>query len=425
MINFKFLKQGARCYIDVYRGSENRRFGDMSFIDQYLCIENLRKNQRHFYDKTKKLYNLISKILVNKVGKKLTTKIYKIALLKSKIHFFEKKVFLLENLKNETLNLIGNLIHNSSSFNKNDCISRLFHIEGQFAQDSKTRNHVDLFKMIDGVDYKRGVNVAGQRGYFLKSPGLVLNLSILRYGIDFLSKRNFIALQTPLFMDKKMIKKCSQLSDFDEQLYFLGNLQNKYLIATSEQPISSFHFNEILGKKNLPLRYAGYSSCFRKETGNHGKDTSGIFRVHNFEKIEQFVFSDSSCSWKIFEEMIKNACDFYRTLHLPFLAIEIPSGSVNSSASKKIDILGWFPSSRRFRELVSCSNCTDFQSREMNILIDSVKKENFIHLLNSTLCASSRTICCILENCQNSKGILLPDVLKSYTGFSFLPFTRM
>ena len=178
-------------------------------------------------------------------------------------------------------------------------------------------------------------------------------------------------------------------------------------------------------KKNLPLRYAGYSSCFRKETGNHGKDTSGIFRVHNFEKIEQFVFSDSSCSWKIFEEMIKNACDFYRTLHLPFLAIEIPSGSVNSSASKKIDILGWFPSSRRFRELVSCSNCTDFQSREMNILIDSVKKENFIHLLNSTLCASSRTICCILENCQNSKGILLPDVLKSYTGFSFLPFTRM
>lgn len=427
MISNKLLKLGKKNFADVFRGSENRRYGDKSLIDQFLSFDNLWKKFRFFYDKIKKKISIFSKSLMLNKNLKSRRNILNINTIKKKIYSLEKKTFLLEKLKTETLSLIGNLIHNSGVFLKDENKSRVFIWKKFKIFYDNFYNHVDLLRMIGGVDYKRGSLVSGQRGYFLKSPGIILNLSILRYGLDFLLKRNFVPLQTPLFMDKKKIRKCCQLNDFEEQLYVLGKNEEKYLIATSEQPISSFHAEEKIELNQLPLKYAGFSSCFRKESGSHGKDTLGIFRVHHFEKIEQFIISQSSKSWYLFEEMLKNAQDFYLSLNLPFISIEIPSGSINNTASKKIDLLGWFPVSKTHRELVSCSNCTDFQSRDLNILQNSSKKkkeDNFVHLLNSTLCASSRTICCLLENHQNSSGILIPNVLKSYTGISFVPFLK-
>lgn len=228
-------------------------------------------------------------------------------------------------------------------------------------------------------------------------------------------------------MKNSLLKKCTQLSDFSEQLYNVGNNSNKFLIATSEQPITAFHSDEQIPFSKLPLRYSGFSTCFRKEGGSHGKDTSGIFRVHQFEKVEQFIITNSEKhSWKLFEEMLENSRNFYHSLNIPFNLITIPSGSINLSASKKIDILGFFPASKTFRELVSCSNCTTHQSKKLNVesKINSESTENIpVTMLNSTLCATTRLICCICENFQNKSGVKIPMALRSYIGISILPFS--
>ncbi len=199
-----------------------------------------------------------------------------------------------------------------------------------------------------------------------------------------------------------------------------------YLIATAEQPISCMYRNEWLEKTELPKRFAGISPCFRKEAGAHGKDTWGIFRVHQFEKVEQFVICAPEDSWAIHEEIIKVSEEFYQSLGLPYRVINIVSGALNDAAAKKYDLEAWFPGYNAFRELVSCSNCTDYQSRSINIRLRTDKKQSeekkFVHMLNGTLCATERTLCCILENYQTEKGVIVPEPLRPYVGVDFIPY---
>ncbi|XP_044770025.1 serine--tRNA ligase, cytoplasmic isoform X4 [Neomonachus schauinslandi] len=222
----------------------------------------------------------------------------------------------------------------------------------------------------------------------------------------------------------------AQLSQFDEELYKVigkgseksddNSYDEKYLIATSEQPIAALHRDEWLRPEDLPIKYAGLSTCFRQEVGSHGRDTRGIFRVHQFEKIEQFVYSSphDNKSWEMFEEMITTAEDFYQSLGIPYHIVNIVSGSLNHAASKKLDLEAWFPGSGAFRELVSCSNCTDYQARRLRIRYGQTKKMmdkvEFVHMLNATMCATTRTICAILENYQTEKGIVVPEKLKAF-----------
>ena len=231
-----------------------------------------------------------------------------------------------------------------------------------------------------------------------------------------------------------MAETC-QLNDFDEQLYKVttgkdcdeDGIGEFYLIATSEQPISAYFFKERLDAKELPLRFAGNSTCFRKEAGAHGKDTWGIFRIHQFEKIEQFVITDPESSWQEHENMIKVSEEFYQSLGLPYRVVSIVSGALNDAAAKKYDLEAWFPGYDTYRELVSCSNCTDFQSRGLDIKLNPVKGEKeppYVHMLNSTLCATQRTLCCILENYQTNDGVVIPEVLRPYVGADFIPYTK-
>jgi len=226
-------------------------------------------------------------------------------------------------------------------------------------------------------------------------------------------------------MKKDVMAKTAQLEQFDEELYkVVGGAQDeeneKYMIATSEQPISALHQNEWIEPKQLPIRYGGVSTCFRKEAGAHGKDTWGIFRVHQFEKVEQFCITTPEKSWEMHEEMIGIAKDFYESLNIPYRVVSIVSGALNNAAAKKYDLEGWFPGFNEFRELVSASNCTDYQSRSMNIRFGSKaansKEKKYVHMLNATLCATTRTICAILENYQTETGVRVPDVLKPYMG---------
>lgn len=212
-------------------------------------------------------------------------------------------------------------------------------------------------------------------------------------------------------MKQSILSQTCQLQDYDEQLYKVssGSSENKdeendyYLIATSEQPISAYYFNESLEYSDLPQKFGGFSTCFRKEAGAHGKDAWGIFRVHQFEKIEQFVICEPQESWNEFHKMVGIAEEFYQSLGLPYRVVSIVSGALNDAAAMKYDLEAWFPGYNTYRELVSCSNCLDFQSRGLNVKYfpragSENQEKQFVHMLNATLCATERTMCCILEN---------------------------
>jgi len=232
--------------------------------------------------------------------------------------------------------------------------------------------------------------------------------------------------------EKKKMKTKKKKEKSKESNQDILDKEEKYLIATSEQPIAAYNQGEKFVDSDLPIRYCGFSSCFRKEVGAHGKDTLGIFRVHQFDKIEQFCITSpkNNESWKMMEEMITNSEDFYKSLGLCYQIVNIVSGKLNNAASKKLDLEAWFPASSTWRELVSCSNCTDYQSRRLDVRYGYNEKkkdstENYVHMLNSTLCATTRTMCCIVENYQTKDGVEIPEVLIPYMhGVKFIPWKK-
>ncbi|KJP87909.1 serine-tRNA ligase [Plasmodium fragile] len=354
--------------------------------------------------------------------------------------------------------------------------------------------HFDLLRKIGGANFKKGIQVAGHRGYYLTGAGFLLHNAILQYAINFLVNKNYTPVYPPFFMKKNIMEECAELDDFEETLYKIAsssggtspatttgtasgapmssnptqsddiNRDDLFLIATSEQPLCALHKDETIESKYLPLKYAGVSSCFRKEAGAHGKDIRGILRVHQFDKIEQFCISLPQTSNKVHKEMMKTCEEFYQSLNIPYRIVSIVSGALNNAASIKYDLEGYFPSSNQYRELVSCSNCTDYQSNNLNVKyvdssvkISDVKEEakkkgcnennhndeydevgsdheeflknfqtesrNNVHLLNGTMVAAQRFLCCLLENYQNGEGIVVPEKLRPYmNNLEFIPF---
>ena len=296
---------------------------------------------------------------------------------------------------------------------------------GKIPEIPNFKPHHELLSMIDGYDSGRGTRVAGHRGYYLKGAALRLNQALFRYGLDFLTSRGYETIHTPFFMRRDIMGRVCQLEDFEETLYHVDSAtadknDDMFLIATSEQTLCGFHLNETLDPSELPKRYAGFSTCFRKEAGASGKDNWGIFRVHQFEKVEQFCITSphGGESDKVHHQMINNSCEFLKTLGIPFRVVCVVSGELNYSTSKKYDIEGWFPSYGTYRELVSGSNCLDFQSRKLDIRFGHGKNKDgekeYVHMLNCTLCATERTLCAILENYQTPEGIKVPKVLQPY-----------
>jgi seryl-tRNA synthetase len=302
----------------------------------------------------------------------------------------------------------------------------------------KPMTHDDLLWRIGGFEPIRGQQVAGHRAYFLTNAGVLLNQALINYGVAFLRERGYNVVQPPFFMNKEVMASIAQLEDFDEQLYKVSGKTDdpdgateKYLIATSEQPLCAFHKGDWIQESELPIRYAGISTCFRKEAGSSGKDIRGIFRVHQFEKIEQFClttddFEESQAEQK---RMLQAAKEFYESLGIAYRVVCIVSGELNDAAVKKYDLEGWFPGQQTYRELVSCSNCTDYQARGVGTRCGIKKqgetKASYVHMLNATLCATGRGICCILENNQTEEGVVVPEVLRPFMGgIDFLPFVR-
>ena len=334
----------------------------------------------------------------------------------------------------QKLTSIANIVHPSVPVNSDEANNEIVRVYG-FAPNYnfKIRGYAEIMKKLDMVDTDRGTMIAGHRGYFLKDYGVLLNQALINYALAFLKKKGYTLLQPPYYMYKDIIKETVQLSDYDENLYKMvgtsakyKNSEEKYLIATSEQPISAYHRKETIMETKLPIKYCGLSTCFRKEAGAHGKDVQGIFRVHQFEKVEQFCITKPEDSWTMFEEMIKISEEFYQSLGLHYRIVNIVATALNNAAAKKYDLEAWFPETNRFRELVSCSNCTDYQSVSMDIRLKRTngKSREFVHCLNSTLCATERTLCCLAETYQQENGITIPEVLQTYVGTDFIPYVE-
>eukprot|EP01063_Lacrimia_lanifica_P015384 TRINITY_DN22168_c0_g1_i1.p1 TRINITY_DN22168_c0_g1~~TRINITY_DN22168_c0_g1_i1.p1 ORF type:complete len:491 (+),score=256.65 TRINITY_DN22168_c0_g1_i1:81-1553(+) len=350
----------------------------------------------------------------------------------------------LEKERDAAIKLVGNIVHESLEADDNEDNNRVVRTwagpTGAIPETTEdTWNHVDLMELLGGMDTgNAATNTAGGRAYFLKGDLVRLQFALVNYALNFLVQKQYQPMYPPFFMNKEAMGKVAELASFDEELYHVsGEGSDKYLIATSEQPICAYHagkwFQENELKPDEPIRYAGYSTCFRKEAGSHGRDTLGIFRVHQFEKIEQFIVCQprNGESWKLLEEMISTSEDFYKSLGLPYKVIEIVAGAINLAAAKKYDLEAYFPASKTYRELVSVSNCTDYQARAINCRfgpnMKGTAKENvkeFAHMLNGTLCAITRTMCCICENHQTAEGVVVPEVLRPYMGgLEMLKFT--
>lgn len=456
--------------LEAIKENQRKRYKDVGMIDRVTELDGKWRKLRFDADNWNKLKNLCSKTIGSKMKNKepvgddsgistelsdnlasLTqdtlkglsvNQIKKIRQLTDEaITKTDHELHECEKERNKTIFEIGNLLHETCVISNNEDENGIEKVVGD-CESRKKYSHVDLLIMIDGVDYERGAVVSGGRGYFLKGPGVILQQALITYATQKLLGKGYTPLYTPFFMRKEVMQEVAQLSQFDEELYkVLGkgsekegdtSVEEKYLIATSEQPIAAYHRDEWIDPKNLPIKYCGVSTCFRQEVGSHGRDTTGIFRVHQFEKVEQFVICSphDNESWKMMESMCEAAEEFYKELEIPYRVVNIVSGALNNAAAKKLDLEAWFPGSGAFRELCSCSNCTDYQARRLLVRYGQVRKMNekaeLCHMLNATMCASTRTICCILENFQTEEGIQVPKVLLPFMpkGMEFIKFVK-
>ncbi len=284
--------------------------------------------------------------------------------------------------------------------------------------DFEVKDHIDISENLNLLELERAAKTAGARFYYLMGDLVKLNQSLIQFGLDFLSEKGYTMSQPPYMINRKAMEGAVILDDFEDVIYKIED-QDLYLIGTSEHAMVSMYADEILDGNSLPARYSAISPCFRKEAGAHGKDQKGIFRVHQFEKIEQFVFSKPEDSWNEHENMIAITEEFFQKLEIPHKVVLLSSGDMGKISAKTYDLEVWMAGQNAYREVVSCSNCLDYQSRRLKIRFRDKTNEDtkYIHTLNSTLVATERTMVAILENLQTKDGhVNIPNVLQKYMG---------
>lgn len=385
--------------------------GDKEYRETLKDLEELRKLRN---DVTRKVAEK------KKNKQKADAEIKEMQKVGQKIKSLENRV---KELKEEirVLHLqIPNLLHDSVPYGKDDKDNKVLRKFGKKPKfNFKPKNHLDLALNLEIIDQERGNKVSGHGFFYLKEELALLDLALQRFAIDFLRKKNFQLIEPPLMLRRKPYEGVVDMHDFEEVMYKIDG-EDLYMIATSEHPIASMFKDEVLNMEDLPIKFVGVSPCFRKEVGAHGKYTKGLFRMHQFNKVEQFVFSHPDNSWKIHEELQKNTEEIFKLLELPFRTVNVCTGDIGMIAAKKYDIEGLMGDGE-YRELASNSNCTDYQARRLNIKYrekEGQSPKGFVHTLNNTALATSRTMVMILETHQRVDGsIKIPKVLHKYTGF--------
>ncbi len=411
-----------RANIDAVIETENKRFKNPQNAEKVLEFDLLWRNVLQEIQDLRRerndISNEISQFKKSGEQEKANNAIEKSKQIKETIDKLEKnKIEYLEE-REKFRYIIGNDLHKSVPIGETEESNAIIREFGEIPVfDFNPSSHVKIIQDINGADTKKASEVVGSRFYYLKGDIVLLNLALLRFALDKLISKGYEPLLTAFFIKVELMKAASELADYEDQLYKIHD-ENIFMIATSEQTLAAYHYDEIIDPETLPLKYAGVSSCFRRDAGSHGKDTLGIFRVHQFEKVEQYIFCKPENSWDLFDELILNAEEIYKELEIPYRIVNIASGELNDNAAKKYDLEAWFPSSGKFRELVSCSNCLDYQARKLKVRVGKVgasEKKVIAHTLNCTAIATERTICCILENYQNKDGsVRIPKALQPY-----------
>ena len=401
---------------DLVKTSLKKRGLDPSKVDDFLNIDSKWKTLKRDLDDLRAERNRTSNLIndFKKQDKDVFDLIKKSKELPKKIHDKEQEFLELETPRDYMIENFPNIVDKSVPIGDASKNKVIFVSEKPKKFKFATKGHEELLINLNSVDIEKAAKVTGARFYYLKKDIVKLNYALINFAIDFLKKKNFTLVQPPYMLNKDALKSALPLAAFEEMIYKIEN-EDLYLIGTAEHALNAYYMGEVLKAENLPIRFAGISPCFRKEAGSHGKDTKGIFRTHHFEKIEQFVFCKPEDSWKEFDLILNNSKEMLKKLKIPFRFVVLASQDLGRVPTKTIDFEGWFPSQKAYRELGSCSNCLDYQSRRSNTKYEEKGARNYVHTLNNTAIATERMIACIAENYQRKDGsIKIPAVLVPY-----------
>jgi seryl-tRNA synthetase len=418
MLDSKLLRENPQAIKDMLK----KRGLDFP-INDLIALDKKRRQLIMEMQNLKHKKNIIAHLIANKKKEKqdsINDEIYQMKEIGNKIVQLEMEQARVESNFKHLMLSIPNIIHESvpicNNQRENVIVKQYKSPRGMI--NFRPKDHIDIATSLDLIDLERAAKISGARFYFLKNDLVKMNQALINVGLDYLSEKGFTLIQPPYMIRREAMEGAVILGDFEQVIYKIEE-EDLYLIGTSEHAMVSMHMNEILDGKKLPIKYACVSPCFRKEAGAHGRDMKGIFRVHQFEKVEQILFCRPDDSWKEHDKMLEATEKFYEKLGIPYRIVLLCSADLGKVSAKTYDIEAWFPGQNNYREVVSCSNCIDYQARRLRIRFrDHINDETkLVHTLNSTLVATERTMVSIIENYQTQRGTIeVPEILQKYMG---------
>ena len=412
MIDIKLIRENP----ELVKSSQRGRGEDESIVDRLIEIDSKRRDAISAFETVRAEQNLLSKSVGAAKGDEKTALLEKAKGLAAQVKEADAKRAELEVQTNEIAKLLSNVLDPEAPIGGEADFKVIEHVGEPRKFDFEPKDHVELGKLLGAIDTERGAKVAGARSYYLTGPGALLELALVNYAIQQATKAGFIPVIPPVLVNPPAMEGTGFLGQAAENVYHIEK-DDVYLVGTSEVPLAAYHMDETLDAAKLPIRYTGYSPCFRREAGSYGKDTRGIIRVHQFEKVEMFVFTKPEDAKEEHIRLLQWEKEFLNAMGIPYRVLDIASGDLGSSANRKFDIEAWIPTQNAYREVTSTSNCTEFQARRLNIRMKDESGTRPLATLNGTLVAVPRMIVAILENNQNADGsVNVPAVLQPYMG---------
>ena len=412
MIDIKLIRENP----ELVKSSQRGRGEDESIVDRLIEIDSKRRDAISAFETVRAEQNLLSKSVGAAKGDEKSALLEKAKVLSAQVKEADTKRAELEVQTNEIAKLLSNVLDPEAPIGGEADFKVIEHVGEPRKFDFEPKDHVELGKLLGAIDTERGAKVAGARSYYLTGPGALLELALVNYAIQQARKAGFIPVIPPVLVNPPAMEGTGFLGQAAENVYHIEK-DDVYLVGTSEVPLAAYHMDETLDAAKLPIRYTGYSPCFRREAGSYGKDTRGIIRVHQFEKVEMFVFTKPEDAKEEHIRLLQWEKEFLNAMGIPYRVLDIASGDLGSSANRKFDIEAWIPTQNAYREVTSTSNCTEFQARRLNIRMKDENGTRPLATLNGTLVAVPRMIVAILENNQNEDGsVNVPAVLQPYMG---------
>lgn len=415
MIDIKFLRE----HPDVVRASQKGRGESVELVDQILAIDEKKRAAVTEFETLRQEQNTLSKSVGAAKGDEKAALLENAKALADKVKAADTRRAQVEEQTKALILQLSNLLDTQAPIGGEEDFLIIEHVgtPRDFGKDGfAPKDHVELGKLLGAIDTERGAKVAGSRSYYLTGVGALLEFALVNYAIQSAVKNGFTPVIPPVLVNPVAMEGSGFLGQAAENVYRIEK-DDVYLVGTSEVPLAAMHMDETLPVDKLPLRYAGYSTCFRREAGTYGKDTRGIIRVHQFDKVEMFTFCKPEDAQAEHKRLLQWEKDFLTAMEIPFRVIDVASGDLGSSATRKFDIEAWIPTQDAYREVTSTSNCTEFQGRRLNIRYKDSEGVKAIATLNGTLVAIPRMIVAIIENHQNADGTVnVPAALQPFLG---------